>query len=353
MAIDFKNFLNVVPHVAAAKFPVLMRGRHGIGKSQVVYQLAETLNRPVVERRASQMTEGDLIGLPSVAGNATNWNPPNWFKFACANPCILFFDEVDRATLEVRQGLFELTDSRKLNGFKLHDDVLIFAAVNGGEHGANYQVSDMDPAELDRYTVFDLEPTVEDWLTWGKDNVSQVVWDFINQNRQHLEHNDDVEPNKVYPSRRSWDRFNKTANDAGMLNEASPVLFQLATAFVGMEAGVAFNDFVQNYDRQVTVEDVLEGKAPEMTKDFTDIDHVALVEKLENSDKLKEKLSDKDAANLFKYMANLPSEAFMKMWTAVGKLNQDNAITLHGQKLSDGTTFKGLLVEMLTGKKAS
>lgn len=39
------------------------------------------------------------------------------------------------------------------------------------------------------------------------------------------------------------------------------MLFQLATAFVGMEAGVAFNDFVQNYDRQVTVEDVMEGKA--------------------------------------------------------------------------------------------
>ena len=247
--------------------------------------------------------------------------------------------------------MFELTDSRKLNGFKLHDDVLIFAAVNGGEHGANYQVSDMDPAELDRYTVFDLEPTVEDWLTWAKDSVSQVVWDFINQNRQHLEHNDDVEPNKVYPSRRSWDRFNRTANDAGLLNEASPVLFQLATAFVGMEAGVAFNDFVQNYDRQVTVEDVLTGKAPEMTEGFSDIDHVALVEKLENSDKLKEKLSDNEAHNLFTYMVKLPSEAFMKLWTAVGKLNQDNAITLHGQSLSDGTNFKGLLVEMLTGKK--
>ena len=50
MAIDFKNFLNVVPHVAAAKFPVLMRGRHGIGKSQVVYQLAESLNRPLGDR---------------------------------------------------------------------------------------------------------------------------------------------------------------------------------------------------------------------------------------------------------------------------------------------------------------
>jgi len=352
MAIDFKTFLNVVPHVAEAKYPVLMRGRHGIGKSQVVYQLAKALDRPVVERRASQMMEGDLIGLPSIAGNATSWNPPNWFKFACQNPCVLFFDEVDRATLEVRQGLFELTDSRKLNGHKLHDDVLIFAAVNGGEHGANYQVSDMDPAELDRYTVFDLEPTVEDWLTWAKDKVSSVVWDFINQNRNHLEHSGDIEPNKVYPSRRSWERFNKTVDSAGLLNEASPTLYQLANAFVGMEAGVAFNDFVLNYDRQVTVEDVLTGKAPEMTKGFSDIDHVALVEKLENSDKIKQKLTDNECANLFKYMVILPSEAFMKLWTAVGATNQDNAISLHGQSLEDGTTFKALLVEMLTGKKS-
>jgi len=327
-----------------------MRGRHGIGKSQVVYQLGNVLDRPVVERRASQMTEGDLIGLPSIQGNSTNWNPPNWFKFACQNPCILFFDEVDRATLEVRQGLFELTDSRKLNGHKLHEDVLIFAAVNGGEHGANYQVSDMDPAELDRYTVFDLEPTVEDWLTWGKDNVSQIVWDFINQNRQHLEHSGDIEPNKVYPSRRSWDRFNKTVSNSGLLDEASPALYQLANAFLGMEAAVSFNDFVQNYDRQVTVEDVLTGKAPEMTKDFKDIDHMALVEKLENSDNLKELLNQEQALNLFNYMANLPSEAFMKLWTGIGSLNQDNAIILHGQKLKDGTSFKGLLVQMLTGK---
>ena len=320
MAIDFKNFLNVVPHVAAAKYPVLMRGRHGIGKSQVVYQLAETLTRPVVERRASQMTEGDLIGLPSVAGNATNWNPPNWFKFACTNPCILFFDEVDRATLEVRQGLFELTDSRKLNGFKLHDDVLIFAAVNGGEHGANYQVSDMDPAELDRYTVFDLEPTVEDWLIWAKDNVSQIVWDFINQNRSHLEHNSDVEPNKVYPSRRSWHRFDQTANQADMLNEASPTLFQLTQAFVGLEAGVAFNDFVKNYDRQITIEDVLMGKATEMANNFTEVEHLALVQKLENCEELKSKMTDDQIKNIFKYMMIVPSEVFMPLWSAIGKL---------------------------------
>ena len=145
MAVDFKTFLNVVPFVTSVNKPVLLRGRHGIGKSQVVYQYAESVDLPVVERRASQMTEGDLIGLPSIDGDRTNWNPPNWFKTACEQPVVLFLDEVDRATIEVRQGIFELTDSRKLNGHTLHDDTLIFAAINGGEHGAQYQVGDMDP----------------------------------------------------------------------------------------------------------------------------------------------------------------------------------------------------------------
>ena len=103
-------------------------------------------------------------------------------------PVALFLDEVDRATIEVRQGIFELTDSRKLNGHILHPDTLIFAAVNGGEHGDQYQVGEMDPAELDRWTVFDVEPTAEDWLAYAKDKVDGIIWDFINQNRNHLEH---------------------------------------------------------------------------------------------------------------------------------------------------------------------
>ena len=186
MSIDFKTFNTVVPHVLAVKKPVLLRGRHGIGKSQVVYQVAEGLGLPVVERRASQMTEGDLVGLPSIDGDRTSFNPPDWFKTACEGAVVLFLDEVDRATVEVRQGIFELTDSRKLNGHRLHPETLIVAAVNGGEHGAQYQVGEMDPAELDRWTVFDVEPTVEDWLDWAKENVNSLVWDFINNNRACL-----------------------------------------------------------------------------------------------------------------------------------------------------------------------
>ena len=258
MAIDFATFVKVAPHVAAVRKPVLIRGRHGVGKSEVVYQIAGGLEMPVVERRASQMTEGDLVGLPSTDGNTTSFNPPDWFKTACDNPVVLFLDEVDRATIEVRQGIFELTDSRKLNGHVLHKDTLIFAAVNGGEHGDQYQVGEMDPAELDRYTVFDVEPTVEDWLGWASGNVAQEVWDFINHNHGHLEHKGDYEPNKVYPSRRSWERLSQTLSGMGDEIESSSVTYQISQAFIGFEGAVAFNNFLKDYDRQVTIEDLLD-----------------------------------------------------------------------------------------------
>ena len=188
MAIDFKTFVSVAPHVLAVKKPLMLRGRHGVGKSELVYQVASDMGLPVVERRASQMTEGDLVGLPRTDGDVTSFCPPDWLDECCNHARILFLDEVDRAIPEVRQGIFELTDSRKIFGNHLHPDTVVIAAVNGGEHGSQYQVGEMDPAELDRWTVFDVEPTTEDWLTWAKDNTETVVWDFINQNRSHLEH---------------------------------------------------------------------------------------------------------------------------------------------------------------------
>ena len=361
MAVDFNTFLNVVPHILRSRLPVLLRGRHGVGKSQVVYMIAADMDMPVVERRASQMTEGDLLGLPDTADTtingrkATTWNAPDWLVTACEQPVVLFLDEVDRATLEVRQGLFELTDSRKLNGWYLHEDTLIVAAVNGGEHGAQYQVGEMDPAELDRWTVFDVEPTDEDWLTWAKDGVvDTIVWDFINQNRQHLEHKTDFEPNKVYPSRRSWDRFNKSAVPAGVFEEGGDqdLLFNLATAFLGFEAAVALKDFVDKYEWQVTIEDILDEGELSRTTQWGINDHAAMIEKFEATNTFAEDLTEPQIANLAEYFVSLPSEVAMKLWTVLGDTdNIENVVALHKATTNSGKRVSEHLVEILGGSQ--
>jgi len=359
MAVDFKTFLETVTHILDCGLPVLLRGRHGIGKSQVVYQTAKERDLPVIERRASQMTEGDLLGLPDTAETAINgrkattWNAPDWLIVACTQPVVLFLDEVDRATPEVRQGLFELTDSRKINGWFLHKDTLILAAVNGGEHGAQYQVGEMDPAELDRWTVFDVEPSIEDWLDWAKDGkIHEIVWDFINQNHAHLEHTGDFEPNKVYPSRRSWERFNNAAVPAGVFEEKGnmDLLYNLACAFVGFEAAVSVKDFVEKYEWQVTIEDLLDKGQFDKVEKWGINDHSAMIEKMQASDLFAEALSDERMANLATYFVMLPSEVAMKLWTVVGD-NEcvDNCIKLHKATAADGTSVSEHLVKILGG----
>ena len=343
MSVDFKTFRACVSPVLAARFPVLLRGRHGVGKSQVVYQPAADLGLPVVERRASQMTEGDLLGLPDnrdvqVNGRkATTFNPPEWFLTACTEPVVLF--------------LFELCDSRKIAGNTLHPDTVIIAAVNGGEHGAQYQVGEMDPAELDRYTVFDVEPSHEDWLDWAKSNVDTVLWDFINQNRQHLEHTGDFEPNKVYPSRRSWDRLNQTVTPMGCFSEGGDLdlLFNLTTAFCGFEAAVAVRDFVASYDRQVTIEDILDNGDIDKTTDWTINEHSALVEKMESAEVFKTEITDDQIVNLARYFVTLPSEVAMKLWTVLGDGEVQNVIRTHQATTPDGVVISEHLITILGG----
>ena len=351
MALDFQTFVSVAPHVLAVKKPLMLRGRHGIGKSELVYQIGQDMGLPVVERRASQMTEGDLVGLPKTDGDITSFCAPDWLADACSRPVLLFLDEVDRAIPEVRQGIFELTDSRKIFGNYLHEDTVVVAAVNGGEHGSQYQVGEMDPAELDRWTVFDVEPSVEDWLAWAKTNTVDIVWDFINQNRSHLEHSDDFEPNKVYPSRRSWKRLNDCLVNADMVQAHKPAMFHLACGFVGFEAGVAFNDFVKNYERQVTPEMIINDGKVNKTEDFNINDHCALIEKMDSSDVFKTELTEQQCTNLANYFVSLPSEAVMKLWQALGKGATANVTAFHKTKADNGETVSGKLVKILTGDK--
>ncbi len=361
MAIPFSSFAKTAPYVLKIKKPVLIRGRHGIGKSETVYQVAETMGMPVVERRASQMTEGDLLGLPDnrdviVNGiKATTFNPPDWFVTACTEPVVLFFDEIDRATMEVRQGIFELTDSRKINGHYLHPETVIMGAVNGGEHGAQYQVGEFDPAELDRWTVFDLEPTTEDFLRWAKGKIDDMVWDFINHNHGHLIHTDDYEPNKVYPTPRSWVRFDECIVSGDLLDktdqESNAILFNLAQGFVGLEGAVAFIDFRKNYDRQVSIEHLLDQGRFDKVKNWGINEHLAMIEKIDSKNILSVRMDETRIQNLVDYLDMIPSECGMKLWQMLShdESNEDNMLDLHGSIATNGDPMSTILVRMYEG----
>lgn len=314
VSMDFETFFkcakSLPPHIS-----ILGRGDHGIGKSQVVFQLGEHFGLPVLDKRLSQMSEGDIIGLPKVEGGVTKFMPPDWYRSACESPHLLFLDELNRATPEVMQAAFQIVlDRVHLSGMKLHPETRVFACINSNQ---NYQVNEMDPALLDRFWVVDLKPTVDEWVdNYGKKKLHPHVWGFIKANQRHLDPNPKAEAGTVEPSRRSYERLNAALLAANLMdNPEDSLFFNLARGFIGGDAAIAFTGYVKNLDKQITAKNILD----EFPK------YKGKIEKLGQEkwniciDKIKEHvnkhgLTEEQGPNLALFADMLPDELIVVLW---------------------------------------
>lgn len=302
---------------------VLVRGNHGIGKSQGVYQLGEYFKLRVVERRLSQMTEGDMIGLPdktTMEGEGvTKFNPPDWYMECCREPRLLFLDELNRATPEILQASFQIAGMRTLNGHKLHPDTRVYAAVNAS---AEYTVNDMDPALLDRFWVTDLTPDVKDWLVWAKENVSPLIYDFIQTNERHLEHTGNIEPGRIYPSRRSWEKVSRALIFADVeFKPNDPRFYGISFGLLGPETAQAFTAYAKSIHDQLTAENILDewnAKMKKRVEKFGNEKFNVLIEKIGDYTG-KHILKPEQVKNMteFAAMECFPKELLVTFWSCL------------------------------------
>ena len=131
---------------------IMLTGRHGIGKSQILTRYFEARGMKVVTLFLGQMSDpGDLIGLPTKNAETgkTDFMPPYWFP-TDGKPVVLFLDELNRARPEVLQTIMDLALNRKLAGRSLPEGSRLISAVNDGEE---YQLTDLDPALVSRFNV--------------------------------------------------------------------------------------------------------------------------------------------------------------------------------------------------------
>jgi hypothetical protein len=330
---DIKTFVKVVSNLPP-EIAVLVRGPTGIGKSQIFRSVADqvvlddgTEGLDVIDRRLAQMTEGDIIGLPELVDGVTRFAPVDWVLRACREPVVLFLDEINRASMEVQQCAFQLVLDREINGHKLHPETRVYAAINAG---SEYQVNEMGPALQRRFWTVDLEPTKDDWIEWasGERNMDSVVIDFIRNHGAHLRHVGAHEPGKVYPNPASWDRLERSAVFAGMnpsnlAGKATPSgFYAMCLGFVGVEAAIAFQSFVKDYEIQISAEDILDrfdGFADQISKLKTD-KHNGLIEKL--IDHCKENdWSLSQAKNATDFIKTLPGEMVVSFFNHVMETN--------------------------------
>ena len=237
---------------------IMLTGKHGIGKSQILTRYFESRGMKVVTLFLGQMSDpGDLIGLPTKNAETgkTDFMPPYWFP-TDGKPVVLFLDELNRARPEVLQTIMDLALNRKLAGRSLPEGSRLISAVNEGEE---YQLTDLDPALVSRFNVYAFRPTAQDWLTWAENTgIDKRVTEFISAQPEWL----DTEVDGVgdsdtglekTPDRRAWV---KVSDMIAPSQELETVDKKILSGIVGVKAASAFFQHLAA-ESLVSAEDVL------------------------------------------------------------------------------------------------
>ena len=260
---------------------ILLCGKHGIGKSEIITHFYESKGMKVVPLFIGQMSDpGDIIGLPNKNEETgqTEFMLPYWFPVD-NQPIVLFLDELNRARPELLQVVMDLVLNRKIAGKSLPEGSIIVSAINSGDE---YTLTDLDPALISRFNVYKFEPSVRDWLTWAMRNgVNDYVIDFIASfdNMLDCEFKEGVDTQEKSYDRRSWKRLSDVINTSGISN--TRVCQKMICGIIGDVAGARFFDHYVN-GSIVKAEDIIlrYGEVRNTLKNYTFVKKMVVIERL-------------------------------------------------------------------------
>ena len=238
--------------------PVMLWGPPGVGKSDMVREVAHKHQAPVIDIRLSQMEPSDLRGIPFRTNGSVEWAIPSLLpdEQRHGSEGILFLDEITSAPPTVSAAAYQLILDRRLGEYQVPEGWAIFAAGNRqGDRGVTYSM----PAPLaNRFSHFEVETNLDDWVAWAyRNQIDERIIAFLRFRPELLFDFDPAHNPVAFPSPRSWE----FAHRALQKFIDHPQLLQGALqACVGPAAGIELHAFVNSLDKMPDLDAILRGE---------------------------------------------------------------------------------------------
>ncbi len=239
--------------------PVMLWGAPGIGKSQIIAQVALEHNVPMIDIRLSQMEPSDLRGIPFKNGDLVDWSIPSLLPDAARHgeQGILFLDEITSAPPTVSAAAYQLILDRRLGDYMVPEGWVIFAAGNRqGDRGVTYSM----PAPLaNRFSHYELDVNLDDWVAWAyKNNIDERIIGFLRYRPEHLFEFDPAHNPVAFPSPRTWEFTHRALNK---FDDNLKLFRQAASACVGEVAGVEVATFIEHLEDLPDLDAIVNGES--------------------------------------------------------------------------------------------
>ncbi|QEP44098.1 AAA family ATPase [Ectothiorhodospiraceae bacterium BW-2] len=251
--------LETILQTTPASQNIMLVGRHGIGKSRIITDHFQRQGERVITFFLGQMSDpGDLIGLMyrDEQSHRSRFMPPYWWPEG-EESVVLFLDELNRARPEILQAVMDLTLNRRLAGRELPSGSRILSAINNGEL---YQTTDLDPALVSRFNLYQFEPTLEEWLDWAHGAAIHTSVIQLIQSQHHLLDGSLAEIElsgdllEKQPDRRAWERVSDYLK---VVTEIGPTHIKALAGIIGVGAALELQRVLQS-QLALNSEDILE-----------------------------------------------------------------------------------------------
>lgn len=238
---------------AAIDQPVMVYGKPGTGKSEIIKATYDKLGYALLDRRASQMLPEDFAGIPigDPEKRTTERCVPDIVVEArrlhesTGKPVVVFLDEVNLGSPGVLAGLYEAVLDRTCGGFPFPPGTRIAAAGNQDTDGAN--VTELPRPLCNRLAIVEYAgPTFDEWAGYAFDagvhplvvTALKVAPEFL-----HQKFNSEVERS---PTPRAWMRVSKLMHELEK-NPELPKSFRLlgVSSIVGDEAALKVESIME------------------------------------------------------------------------------------------------------------
>ncbi len=245
--------------------PVMLWGPPGVGKSQIVTQVAARHKAPVIDIRLSQMEPSDLRGIPFRVDNMVQWAVPALLPDAQRHGPrgVLFLDEITSAPPAVSAAAYQLILDRRLGDYRIPDGWVIFAAGNRqGDRGVTYAM----PAPLaNRFSHFEVQVNLDDWAFWAYANgIDERLIAFLRFKPELLFAFDAARTlagEMAFPSPRSWEFAHRALQKFA---DSPDLLTGALIACVGHAAGVECAAYLDSLDRLPDLDAITQGLEAEV-----------------------------------------------------------------------------------------
>ncbi len=210
ISVDQEELMEVLLNIAPVR-PVFIWGAPGIGKSSIVEKFAEDLGLPCVSLLGSQLAPEDIIGIPRINGETSEFLPPK--IIARKEPYVLFLDELNACSQEVQKAFYSLIYERRIGEYHLPQGSIIIGAGNRSQDGAI--VKTMSTALINRMFHVQMRVDAGKWIKWAKSAcLHPWVVDYITQRPDHL-FSEPPKNEETFSTPRSWHMLSDALTEYG------------------------------------------------------------------------------------------------------------------------------------------